>query len=372
MKLKESLFAMMLVLSSFLVACGGEGEKTTDEEVTADIEEDIVESTESLNLFTTIYPLEDFANKIGGEFVHVTNLVPIGADAHTFEPTAKQMIEVVEGDAFIYNGAGLEGFVDAIIDTVEGENLKIVKASEGIDLIDFGSDEHDEHAHEEEAAHAHEEEGHEEEAAHAHEEEGHEDEHGHEHEEEAHEESVHEDEQEHNHDEDPHVWLDPVRSIKLAENIKDTLVELMPEQEAYFTTNFDQVKAELEAIDAEFKEMSEAANKDSFLVSHAGYGYWEARYDVHQIGIAGLSPTNEPSQRQLQDIIQLAKEKELNHILFEQNITPKVAEIVKNEVEAEVLYLHNLEALSKEDVENGEDYFSLMKKNIESLRTALQ
>lgn len=58
--------------------------------------------------------------------------------------------------------------------------------------------------------------------------------------------------------------------------------------------------------------------------------------------------------------------------MFEQNITPKVAEVVKDEVGAEPLYLHNLEALVQEDIDNGEDYYSLMRKNIEALRTALQ
>ncbi len=61
----------------------------------------------------------------------------LASDAHTFEPTAREMISVAEGDAFIYNGAGLEGFVDALIETVEGEGVAIVQASEGIELIEL-------------------------------------------------------------------------------------------------------------------------------------------------------------------------------------------------------------------------------------------
>ncbi|MDV2685171.1 zinc ABC transporter substrate-binding protein [Alkalihalophilus lindianensis] len=373
MNFKSSLFAFMLVLSSFLAACGGQDE-AGDSSQTEGTEE---ESSETLELYTTIFPLEDFANKIGGEYVNVTNMVPVGADAHTFEPTARQMIEVAEGDAFIYNGAGLEGFVDALINTVENEDVAIVQASEGIELIDFDQDSahgHEEHDHENEE-HGHEEDDHEHEE-HGHEEDDHEhEEHGHEEDDHEHEEHGHDDEDHdhaHDHDEDPHVWLDPIHSITLAENIKATLIELMPEQEEYFTTNFNQVKEDLEALDNEFQAMADEANKDTFLVSHAGYGYWEERYGLKQVGISGLSPTNEPSQRQLQDIIHFANEYEINYVLFEQNITPKVAQVVQDEVGAEALYLHNLEALVEEDVQNGEDYFSLMTKNIESLRTALQ
>ncbi|WP_100404734.1 metal ABC transporter solute-binding protein, Zn/Mn family [Bacillus solitudinis] len=337
MKLSFNLFAMILVLSALLAACGGQGEVTEDVD-TENQDEGIQEETERLELFTTIFPLEDFASKIGGDFVHVTNLVPVGADAHTFEPTARQMIEIVEGDAFIYNGAGLEGFVDAIINTVTAEDVLIVQASEGTELLET----HDEHANEEEDAHAA-------------------DDHAHE-----------EDDNAHDHDKDPHIWLDPILSITIAENIKNTLVQLMPEQEQYFTANFEEVKSELEAVNLEFQEMVSEASKDTFLVSHEGYGYWEERYGIHQRGIAGLSPTNEPSQRQLQEVIEFAHEYEIEYILFEQNVTPNIAEIVKGEVGAEVVYIHNLEALVQEDIDNDEDYFSLMRRNIESLRMALQ
>jgi zinc transport system substrate-binding protein len=382
MKKVASLFAFILIVSLFLAACGGaeqleEGQPEQEERT---------EEIEVLELYTTIFPLEDFANKIGGEYVNVTNLVPIGADAHTFEPTAREMINIAEGDAFIYNGAGLEGFVDSLIDTLEDENVAIVKASDGIDFIDFdGSHENEEQGHEEDHEqdeHGHEEhsdaeghdeehddQGHEEDHDNQHEEHGDEENHDQEHDEHGHEEGEEED---HNHDVDPHVWLDSIHSITLAENIKNTLIDLMPEQEEFFTANFEEVKTELEAIDSEFQAMVDGAAKNTFLVSHAGYGYWEERYGLHQIGIAGISPTNEPSQRQLQEIIQLANENELEYVLFEQNIPAKVADVVKDEVGAEALYLHNLEALVAEDMENGEDYFSLMRRNIEALGTALQ
>ncbi|MFC0561590.1 metal ABC transporter solute-binding protein, Zn/Mn family [Halalkalibacter alkalisediminis] len=388
MKKRSSLFASVLILSSFLAACGGNQE--TEEQPTT--EEPMEETVEQLELFTTIFPLEDFANKIGGDYVNVTNLVPVGADAHSFEPTAREMINVAEGDAFIYNGAGLEGFVDALIETIEGEGVQVVKASEGIELIDFDDEQshaHDEHEAEEDHDHAHDEHEdekdhdhahdeheheHEEDHDHAHDEHEHEEEHDHANDEHEHEEEhdhAHDDHA-HDHDEDPHVWLDPILSITLAENIKNSLIELLPEQEEYFTSNFEEVKAELEVIDSEFQAMVDAAEKDTFLVSHAGYGYWEARYGVKQIGIAGISPTNEPSQRQLQDLIAFANEYGLEYVMFEQNIPAKVADVVRDEVGAEALYLHNLEALVAEDIQNGEDYFSLMRRNIEALGTALQ
>ncbi|WP_096201173.1 metal ABC transporter solute-binding protein, Zn/Mn family [Bacillus sp. FJAT-45350] len=418
MKIKASLFAIMLVLSTFLAACGGQ------EEVQEDTSAHEIEEVEALELFTTIFPLEDFANKIGGEFVNVTNLVPVGADAHTFEPTAREMIEVAEGDIFIYNGAGMEGFADALIETISNEDVLIVKATEGIELIDYDHDhghdhddhghehddhghdhddhghehddhghdhddhghehddhghDHDDHGHEhDDHGHDHDDHGHEhDDHGHDHDDHGHEhDDHGHDHDDHGHEHDDHghdhDDHHHHHGDEDPHVWLDPILSIQLAENVKNALVQLMPEQQEFFEANFKDVKAELEAIDVEFRTMVEEVENNTFIVSHAGFGYWAERYGLYQIGIAGLSPTNEPTQKQLQDIIHLAEENGIQHILFEQNITPKVAEVVQDEIGAEALYIHNLEALVQQDIDNNEDYFSLMRKNIESLRIALQ
>jgi zinc transport system substrate-binding protein len=342
-KFKFQLFALILVLGSFLSACNTNEEGEAAEGGTTEGNE---ESVETLQVYTTLFPLEDFTRKIGGEHIEVTNLIPPGSDAHTFEPTTKTMTEVAESDAFIYNGTGIEGFAEAIIGAVENEDVKVVEAGKGIELIDFEG-----HGHEEDE-HAHEEENHEEdEDAHAHEEDEHDHEHG---------------------DKDPHVWLDPALSIQLAENIKDALVELKPDAEEDFEANFAALKKDLEELDLEFKEMVDESSKNTFIVSHAAYGYWENRYDLEQVGVSGLSPTNEPSQKQLQEIIEFAEEHEVSHIIFESNVQSNVADVVKNQIGAESLVLNNLESITDEDISNDEDYFSLMRKNIQTLRTALK
>ena len=312
--------------------------------------------------------MEDFAKKIGGAYVDVESIMPNGADAHTFEPTSKQMMKIAEANAFIYNGLGMEPFAEKMAEALRNEKVKMVEATHDIETIA-----HDEsHAHEEtqhsDETHAHEEEQHSDEA-HAHEEEQHSDE-AHAHEEEQHSES---DPHGHDHgDFDPHVWLDPYRSITLAENIKNTLVELKPDAKEEFEKNFESLKTELQKLDEEFHQLADSKENPEMIVSHAAYGYWEEVYGIHQIPVTGLSPSDEPSQKDLEKIIQMANEKQIKYILFEQNVTPKVAEIIQKEINAEPLYLHNLESLTEEDRQNGEDYFSLMRKNLEALDKALK
>ncbi|WP_413379850.1 metal ABC transporter solute-binding protein, Zn/Mn family [Alkalihalobacillus sp. 1P02AB] len=354
--MKKGIKVLFLLFILLIISSCNEG--TSEENNNADNSVD----GETLTIFTTIYPLQDFAEKIGGEYVNVENMIPPGADAHTYEPTARDMIEIADGDVFLYNGSGLEGFVEALIETVKNENVSVVEASKGISLIESSHD-HD-HGHEEEH------EGHDHSEGHEEEHEGHDHSEGHEEEHDDHDHS--EDGYDHHHgDQDPHLWLDPLLSISMAENVKKALVELKPEHEDYFEEKFQQLIGQLEQLDADFQQMANAAQKDTFIVSHAGYGYWEHRYGLHQIGITGLSGTNEPSHKQIQDIINLAEENDLNYIMMEQNIPSKMAEVVQGETNTEALYLHNLEVLMPADIENNEDYFSLMRKNIKALEKAL-
>lgn len=340
--MKHLVSTSILTFSLILSGCG----KTETVSENTDKNE-----KETLTVYTTIYPLEDFTKKIGGEFVEVQSIYPPNVDAHSYEPTTKDMINLADSDLFIYTGVGIEGFADKAAETLQKEDVQILKAGEGIELIPSS----DEHQHEGEETHS--------------ESEHHEGEEGHsEGEAESHEHA----EDEHNHgDLDPHVWLDPVLAIDLAENIKNSLSEIMPGHKAEFETNFNNLKSELEQLDQEFQTSIDASKTKYLLVAHAAYGYWEKRYGIELISIAGLSPTQEPSQKELQAIIEESSEHNINYVIFEQNLSPKVAKIIQNEIGAKSLTLHNLEAATQENIEQKDDYFTIMRKNLETIKIAL-
>lgn len=362
MKLKSIYFVLMLAVAAFLGGCSSNasGEKETE-----------INNNEQLTVYTTIFPLENFASLIGGDKVNVKSVYPPNVDAHTFEPTTKTMVDIAGADLFIYTGAGVEGFADKAVEALKDENVEIIKAADGVDLLKSSHDHEHEHAEGEEA-HDH---GHvEDEEAHDHEHAEGEETHDHEHaeDEEAHDHEHTEGEDGHNHGEyDPHVWLDPIRAIQLAENIKNALVELSPENKELFEYNFEDLKKNLEGLDQEFAETVNQASTKEILVSHAAYGYWAERYGIEQLSISGLSPTQEPSQSQLRAIVEESKEHNLKYVIFDQNVTSKVAEIIQKEIGAEPQTLHNLESVTDEDIKNNQDYFTIMKKNIDTLRKVL-
>ncbi|MBO0999965.1 zinc ABC transporter substrate-binding protein [Bacillus sp. SD075] len=312
----RALLSLFLVTVLFLSACGNsKGESSK-------------ETKDALDIYTTVYPLQYFTEAIGGEYVNVETIYPPGTDEHSFEPSQKDIVKMAESDLFFYIGYNLEGFVTKAEPILSKEGVGTIAVGEAVHLDE------DEQAHEEE--HAHEDEGHD---------------HG----------GV-----------NPHLWLDPIYSIDMAKTIKDELTKKMPEQEEYFNSQFNKLSEKLKALDEKFAATIESGRTNKIIVSHSAYGYWEERYGLEQIGVTGLTSSNEPSQKELGKIVNMAEEEDLNYVIFEQNISSKLTEIIQKEMGAKSLELHNLSVLTDKDIEAGEDYFSLMEKNIKTLQTALQ
>ena len=314
---KKLFFIISLLTIMLLSACGSESISTNQSAT----------GTEKLSIYTTVYPLQYFTERIGGDHVDVDSIYPTGADEHTFEPTQKEMMALADSDLFFYIGLGLEGFVDNAEKTMKTEHVTMIATAEAIPdkTLDEGHDEDDEQGHE-----------------------------GHDH------GGI-----------DPHVWISPLLSVELAASIKDALIASKPEIKDEFEKNYDQLKEELVELDNKFKVVASNVPSKTFFVSHASFGYLADSYGLKQVAIAGLNSQSEPSQKQLAKIVKEAKDHNIHYVLFEQNVSSKLTDVVRKEIGAESLMLHNLGVLTVDDVENNEDYFSLMEQNIETLKTAL-
>lgn len=367
---KLSIFLILILL---LAACGQPATDDSEDE-SSTIEKENSDET-LLDIYTTAYPLAYFTERIGGERVNVESIYPPGANEHTFEPTQQDMIALAEADLLFYIGLGLEGFIDSAKDTLSEENVELVATADAISDEELEAGElheeesHDAETHEEESHDDHaEEESHNEEA---HEEENHDD-HA---EEESPEGDAHKEEsyEEHDHGSvDPHVWISPVLSQKLAESIKNSLVKADAEGADLYEANFEELVNELEQLDQSFTALANQVENKTFFVSHAAFGYIADTYGFEQVAVAGLNSQDEPSQKELTEIVDLAKEKEIDYIVFEQNVSSNLTEVIRNEVGAEAIEMHNLGVLTQEDIDNGETYFTLMKRNLDVLETILK
>ncbi|WP_100012933.1 metal ABC transporter solute-binding protein, Zn/Mn family [Lentibacillus sediminis] len=324
------------------------------------------ENQEGLTIYTTIYPIQYAVERIGGDTVTTETVYPPGVDAHSYEPASKDITKIAEGDAFIYLGAGMEGFAETAADALASQPVELVELGQHEELF-TGGDHPTENEEDEHEEHNHDEDSHKDEASsdesHAH---------GHSHEEGAqsddsstNENHTHEG---HSHgDHNPHIWLDPLRMLQMAELITDKLIELNPEEETLYTENFTALQEDLLALDGQYTGTLEDKTEKQILVSHAAYSYWEERYGIEQIAINGLSTSSEPSQKELTAIIDQAEKHQLDTIIFEQNTSDRVTKIIQEEIGADAATIHNLSVLTEKDISNGEDYLSIMKDNLEVL-----
>ncbi|MEH7896808.1 metal ABC transporter solute-binding protein, Zn/Mn family, partial [Bacillus pumilus] len=138
-----------------------------------------------------------------------------------------------------------------------------------------------------------------------------------------------------------------------------------------YTKNYEKLKKDLQSLDQEFNTTLSKAKHKEILVSHAAYGYWEKRYGIEQISVLGLSASEEPSQKQLESIVQKAEKHHIQYVIFENNVSSKVSDTIRSEIGAKSLTLKNLESITEDDAKNGESYVSLMKQNLKTLKTAL-
>ena len=133
--MNRKIFATIsFIVGILIVSACGNGEGQASEEL----------DDNKLEIYTTIYPIQYFTERIGGEAVSTKNIVPPGADAHSIDITMKEMTKLADSDAFIHSGTGLESFTESVITVMENENVKIINATDNVKLISGQVDIHNE------------------------------------------------------------------------------------------------------------------------------------------------------------------------------------------------------------------------------------
>jgi zinc transport system substrate-binding protein len=260
-------------------------------------------------------------------------MVPAGTEPHEWEPTAADIAGLEEASVFIYNGAGMEHWVEDVLESIQNDSLIAVEASKGLTLLEGHHDDEEEHSEEEE----------------------------------------HSDEDEHSHGEfDPHVWLDPMNAKAEMESIKNSFIQADLDNKDYYEANYTKYAGEFDALDKEFRDaITSLPNKD-IIVAHQAFGYLCSAYGLNQVPVEGLAPDSEPDPARVAEIIEFAKEHDVKIIFFEELVSPKVAEVIASAIGAKTDVLSPVEALSDEQMENGDDYFTVMRHNLEALKAALK
>jgi zinc transport system substrate-binding protein len=161
---------------------------------------------------------------------------------------------------------------------------------------------------------------------------------------------------------DPHVWLEPLRYAAIVREIADALGD---------PASADDLGARLEGLDREFRTGLADCKRHELVTSHAAFGYLAKAYGLEQIPLTGITPEAEPSAKAIEALVAKIEEKHAPTVFFETLVSPKLAETVAREAGAHTAVLNPLEGLTKDQIDRGEDYFSVMRENLAALRKAL-
>ncbi|MBI4039112.1 zinc ABC transporter substrate-binding protein [Candidatus Daviesbacteria bacterium] len=170
---------------------------------------------------------------------------------------------------------------------------------------------------------------------------------------------------------DSHIWLSPVLAKSQVDKILQGYIQMDSSSRSYYEANAEELKRKLTELDNKFKQGFSSCKQNSFITSHAAFGYLAREYNLTQVPISGLSPQEEPSPAQMAKVTKFARENNIEYIFFENLVSPKLAETIAKEIGVQTLVLDPIEGIS--DHKNGKkNYFTIMEENLQNLKIALK
>jgi len=285
-------------------------------------------SGDTLQIVATTSIVGDVVAQVAGEQVSITTLLPPNSDPHTYQPTPQDIATISKADVIFANGAGLEVFLEPILENADAEE-KTVDLSDDINLLT--ADEHSDsgRAEDQNIAHA---------------------------------------------SRDPHVWMNPNNVIAWVNVIQETLSELDPAHAAEYQNNARSYSAELSELDTWIT--TQVADipfqRRTLVMDHLVFGYFAEEYGFQQAGavIPGFSTLAEPSAQQVAEIIDTIEKFDVKVIFVSDTAPPGIAERVAEDTGSQLVYLHTGSLTEPGGLASS--YIDYMRYNVNAIVQALQ
>lgn len=281
-----------------------------------------------IQVVATLFPQYDFARAIAGDYATVDLLLDFGTDAHSYDPTPADLMQIAKADLFIYTGGAMELWAEKLLASadiaraIESGSLKVLDLSEAVSLVCFDEHKEGDHAHGEY---------------------------------------------------DPHIWTSLRNAKDMANAVMHSLIELDPEHMNEYKANTAAYTAELVMLEQALKEVVRKTTLDTcyFGGSFAfAYLFRDAGLS-HMSVFEGCASHAEASAAAIAAVANAVKESGARYVLYDSPSEEKTAKAIASETGTELLRLHAIHNISKQEFKAGADYISLMRENIEVLRKAL-
>lgn len=258
-------------------------------------------NSNKIGVVVSVGPEEEFVKAVGGDRVDVTVMVPPGADPHTYEPLPYQLSRVSNAKIYAEVGTPLE-FELNYMDKMRSINpeMEVVNSSNGITLL--------QNTAENESGN------------------------------------------------DPHVWTSPKNAKIMVENIYQSLVQIDPNNSAYYTANKNTYVQKLDELDRNITESLEGKQNSSIIVYHPAWAYFCKDYGLKQVPIEFGG--KEPTSQEIMSVIDFAKKNNIRVIFVEPQYNPKSAEVIASEIDGQVVIIDDLSENYIKNLESTKEAFS--------------
>lgn len=281
------------------------------------------QDSDKLRIIATIFPQFDFARQIAGDSAQVSMLVSPGAETHSFEPTTSDIIDISNCDIFIYTGGESDSWIDGILENVNNPNMTIISLMDCIGA-DSASNAHSDHAHDHGTA-------------------------------------------------DEHVWTSPLNCITISEHITEVMCEKDEKNADTYRANLKAYTESLSGLDRSFRGVVDSAKRNTLVFGDRfPLKYFAEEYDLEcYAAFTGCSDDTEASASTIASLIDKVKEDNIPVVLKIELSSDATAKTICNETGAEMMTYYSCHNISKDDFDSGATYLSLMEKNVETLKIAL-
>lgn len=274
----------------------------------------------------------DFLRAIIGDNknIDLKFLLGPGKDAHSYDPTAQDLITIQNADLFVYVGGEMEKWSDKVLESLEKTDMKIICIADDVDTIEEqeidGAEPEEEEEEEEEGAF------------------------------------------------DEHIWTSPTNAIKMVNALEKSMEEIDSENSNQYKTNAENYIAKIKEVDSKIQKIVDDKIRDRLIFADKmPMQYFMNYYDLNvSAAFAGCSTETEPSAQTIAYLEKKVKDEKIPVVLYIELNNGKVARTIAEETGSTAMQIQTLHNLSKTDFDNGETWVSLMTKNIEVLRKALQ
>jgi zinc transport system substrate-binding protein len=260
----------------------------------------------------SLFPLYEFARAVGGDGVEVDLLLPPGVEPHAWEPKASDLVAISEADLFLCASKDLEPWARDVVRGAGRKGQKVMVASEGLETRDRAGTS------------------------------------------------------------DPHIWLDLAYDQVIVGGIARFLASIDPDNRELYAGKAMAYNRKLEAMDQAYKNaLAACRHRTLVLGGHSAFSHLARRYDLEEIPLYGVSADAEPTPHKLAEVIEIAKERNVEYIFLETLVSPKLARVLAEEVGARTLVLNPGANLTKEEFVGGVTFLAILERNLENLKKGL-